>query len=158
MRSRIIIFIISILVTSCISVEICDDDNNSYLVAKFMTLIDEVPADSTVSSMSLYGIREGRPDSLLYNNQPNINTFEVPLDPHHDFTRFVVQVDTLTDTLELMHSQELYMISYDCGFGNLFTLDDNIGISSGLIKSAEIKDYKVDAETQEDDVHIWLFL
>jgi hypothetical protein len=50
------------------------------------------------------------------------------------------------------------MISYDCGFGNLFTLEDNPGISSGVIKSAEIKNEKVDAETKEDDVHIWLFL
>jgi len=157
MRSRVIIFIISILITSCISVEICDDDNNSTLVANFMTLIDEVPSDSTVASLSVYGIREGRPDSLLYN-QDATNTFEVPLDPHHNFTRFVVQVDTLADTLELMHTQELYMISYDCGFGNLFTLEDPIGISSGLIKSAEIKDNKVDAETKTDDVHIWLFL
>jgi hypothetical protein len=121
-----------------------------------MTMIDEVPADSTVASLSLYGIREGRPDSLLYNLEPT-NTFEAPLDPHHDFTRFALQINEQTDTLELMHTHDLYMISYDCGFGNLFTIE-NIGISSGLIKSAEIKDEKVDAETQEDDVHIWLFL
>jgi hypothetical protein len=157
MHSRILIFIISILITSCISVEICDDDNNSVMVAKFMTLKDELPADSTVASLSLYGIREGRPDSLLYNNQLATNIFEVPLDPHHDITRFVLQINEQTDTLELMHTQDLYMISYDCGFGNLFTIE-NIGISSGVIKSAEIKDEKVDAETEQDDVHIWLFL
>ncbi len=157
MHSRILLFILSILATSCISVEICDDDNNSVMVVKFMTMIDEVPADSTVASLSLYGIREGRPDSMLYNMEPT-NTFEVALDPHNDFTRFVLLINEQTDTLELMHTQELYMISYDCGFGNLFTLEDNIGISSGLIKSAEIKDETVDAETQEDDVHIWLFL
>jgi hypothetical protein len=158
MHSRILLFILSILATSCISVEICDDDNNSIMVAKFMTMKDELPADSTVASLSLYGIREGRPDSLLYNNQLATNIFEVPLDPHHDITRFVLQINEQTDTLELMHTKELYMISYDCGFGNLFTLDDNIGTSSGVIKSAEIKDEKVDAETEQDDVHIWLFL
>jgi len=157
MRSRILFVIISILVTGCISVEICDDDNNSVMVAKFMTMQDELPADSTVASLSVYGIREGRPDSLLYNNQPSVNAFELPLDPHHDYSRFVLQVDTLIDTLELMHTQELYLISYDCGFGNVFTLD-NIGFGNGLIKSAEIKDETVDALTEEDDVHIWLFL
>ena len=156
MHSRILIFIIFILITSCISVEICDDDDNSVMVAKFMTLKDELPADSTVASLSLYGIREGRPDSLLYNQDPT-NNFQVPLDLHHDFTRFVLQINEQTDTLELMHTQDLYMISYDCGFGNLFTIE-NIGTSSGVIKSAEIKDDKVDAETKEDDVHIWLFL
>ena len=158
MRSRILFVIISILVTGCISVEICDDDNNSVMVAKFMTMKDELPADSTVASLSVYGIREGRPDSLLYNNQPSVNAFDLPLDPHHGYSRFVLQVDTLTDTLELIHTQEMYMISYDCGFGNVFTLDNNIGFSSGLIKSAEIIDETVDALTEEDDVHIWLFL
>lgn len=158
MRSRILFVIISILVTGCISVEICDDDNSSVMVAKFMTMKDELPADSTVASLSLYGIREGRPDSLLYNNQLSVNAFELPLDPHHDYSRFVLQVDTLTDTLELIHTQELYLISYDCGFGNVFTLDNNIGYRSGLIKSAEIIDETVDALTEEDDVHIWLFL
>jgi len=156
MRSLILFVIISILVTGCISVEICDDDNNSVMVANFMTMKDEVPSDSTVASLSLYGIREGKPDSLLYNQEAAFS-FEVPLDPHHDYSRFVLQVDTLTDTLELIHTQELYLISYDCGFGNVFTLD-SIGYSSGLIKSAEIKDEKVDALTEEDDVHIWLFL
>jgi hypothetical protein len=157
MHSRILFVIISILVTGCISVEICDDDNNSVMVAKFMTMKDDLPADSTVASLSLYGIREGRPDSLLYNNQPSVNAFEVPLDPHHDFSRFALEVDGQTDTLELMHTQELYLISYDCGFGNVFSLE-NFAISSGLIKSAEIKDEIVDAETEVDDVHIWLFL
>jgi hypothetical protein len=156
MHSRILVFIISILITSCISVEICDDDNNSVMVAQFMTMIDEVPADSTVASLTLYGIREGRPDSLLYNMEPT-NAFEAALDPHHDFTRFVLQINEQTDTLELMHTKELYMISYDCGFGNLFTIE-NPEISSGVIKSAEIQNEKVDAETKEDDVHIWLFL
>ena len=156
MRSRILFVIISILVTGCISVEICDDDNNSVMVAKFMTMKDELPADTTVASLSLYGIREGRPDSLLYNQQ-STNAFEVPLDPHHDFTRFVLQLGEQTDTLELNHHQELYMISYDCGFGNMFTLE-SIAYRSGMIKNAEIKDEIVDAETEEDDVHIWLFL
>lgn len=157
MRSRILFVIISILVTGCISVEICDDDNNSVMVAKFMTMKEDLPADSTVASLSLYGIREGRPDSLLYNNQPSINAFEVPLDPQHDFTRFVLQLGEQTDTLELNHHQELYMISYDCGFGNLFTLE-TVGYRTGMIKSAEIIDEIVDAETEVDDVHIWLFL
>ena len=156
MRSRILFVIISILVTGCISVEICDDDNNSVMVAKFMTMKEDLPADSTVASLSLYGIREGRPDSLLYNQQ-SANTFDVPLDPHHDFTRFVLQLGEQTDTLELTHTQELYLISYDCGFGNLFTLE-TVGFKSGMIKSAEIKDEMVDAITEEDDVHIWLFL
>jgi len=154
MNSRILLFILFILATSCISVEICDDEYESVMVAKFMTLKDGTPADSTVSSLSLYGIREGQSDTLLYTAT---NVFEVPLDPHHDFTHFVLLLDEQSDTLELNHHQEIYMISYDCGFGNLFTIE-SIAYHSGMIKSHEIKNDLVDAKTEEDDVHIWLFL
>ena len=155
--ARILFFILFLLGASCTSVEICDDDYNSYLVARFMALKDGEPADSTVSSLSLYGIREGKPDSLLYNQTPNILEFEVPLDPHHNFSRFVLQLGDPSDTLVINHHQEIYMISYDCGFGNAFLLE-SLDYSSGMIKDAEIKNTLVDAKTEEDDLHIWLYL
>ena len=154
MKSRILLFFLFILATSCISVEICDDEYESVMVAKFMTMKDGTPADSTVSSLSLFGIREGQSDTLLYTAT---NVFEAPLDPNHDFTHFVLLLDGQSDTLELNHHQEIYMVSYDCGFGNLFTLD-SIAYHSGMIKSHEIKNELVDAQTEADDVHIWLFL
>jgi len=154
MKSRILLFFLFILATSCISVEICDDEYESVMVAKFMTMKDGTPADSTVSSLSLFGIREGQSDTLLYTAT---NVFEAPLDPNHDFTHFVLLLDGQSDTLELNHHQEIYMVSYDCGFGNLFTLD-SIAYHSGMIKSHEIKNELVDAQTEADDVHILLFL
>lgn len=156
MKSRILLFIISILISSCITVEICDDSSESELVARFKTMKEGVASDSTVPDLTLYGVREGLADSLLYNAL-STSGFVVPLNPHHDFSRFILQIGDQTDTLVLHHHHEIYMISYTCGFGNLFTID-NIEPSSGMIKSDTIIEEMVDAEYEEDEEHIWLYL
>ena len=156
MKSRILFFIVSILMTSCITVEICDESYESELVARFKTIKEGVTSDSTVTALTLYGVREGLSDSLLYKAQ-SVSGFMVPLDPHHDFSRFILQIGEQTDTLLLYHHNEMYMISYTCGFGNLFTLDD-IGPSTGMIKSDTIINDMVDAEYEVDEEHIWLYL
>jgi len=156
MKSRILILIISVLVSSCISVEICDDDSDSLLVTKFKTLKDEIPSDSVVSALTLYGIREGKPDSLLYNLF-STSRFEVPLNPHQEFSRYVLQIGDQIDTLTLFHHQEIYMISYTCGFGTLFTLT-SVENSNAMIKSYTIENDMVDAANEEDEEHIWLYL
>ena len=156
MKYRILLFIVLFQAASCVTVEVCDDSNDSELVAKFKTRHEGVAADSTVASLSLYGIREGKSDSLLYNAQPS-SGFEVPLDPHYDFSLFVLQINEQTDTLTVYHHHESYMISYTCGFGNLFTLD-NIGLGNGIIKSDTILNDMIDAENENDEEHIWLYL
>ncbi len=156
MKYRILLFILFFLAAACVSVEVCDESNDSELVAKFKTLHDGVAADSTVASLTLYGIREGMSDSLLYNAIAS-SGFEVPLDPHYDFSRFVLQINEQTDTLTFYHKHESYMISYTCGFGDLFTLE-NIGLGSGIIKSDTILNDMIDVENEENEEHIWLYL
>jgi hypothetical protein len=157
MKSRILLFIIFILATGCISVEVCDENYDSELVARFKTRHEGVPADTTVSALTLYGIREGLSDSLLYDSI-SASGFVVALDPHHDFFRFVLQINGQADTLVISYDQEIYMISYTCGFANLFTIDDNIELSSGVIKSDTILNEMIDAEYEENEEHIWLYL
>ena len=82
----------------------------------------------------------------------------VPLDPRFDFSSFVLQINDQTDTLVISYGHEIYMISYSCGFANLFTLEDNIDSSSGVIKSDTILNEMIDAEYENNEVHIWLFL
>ena len=156
MRFRILLFILIILASGCASVEVCDEDYDSELIARFKTRHEGVPADTTVSSLTLYGIREGLSDSLLYDSISTAD-FIVPLDPQQDVSRFVVQLDTLSDTLVVYHERQFYMISYGCGFGTLFTLND-IGTSSGMIKMDSIINDMVDAEYETDEVHLWLYL
>lgn len=156
MRSRILFFIISIIAASCVTVEVCDDDSDSRLVTKFMTMKDENPADSAVTDLSIYGIREGKSDSLI-STSASTSSFEVPLNPHQDFSSYLLQIGDQFDTLVVTHHQEIYMISYTCGFGNLFTLE-NVENSNGMIKSYTIVEDMVDAANEEDEEHIWLYL
>ena len=157
MKSRILLFIIFYLATGCTTVEVCDENNDSELVARFKTRHEGAPADTTVSALTLYGIREGLSDSLLYDSI-SISGFVVPLDPHHDFSRFVLQINGQADTLVISYDQEVYMISYTCGFANLFTINGNIELSSGVIKSDTILNDMIDAEYEENEEHIWLYL
>ena len=81
----------------------------------------------------------------------------VPLDPHHDYSRFVLQIDTLMDTLTVYHEHEVYMISYTCGFASLFTLDQ-LELAGSVIQNDTIINEMVDAEYEDNEIHIWLYL
>ena len=155
MKYRILIFILFILAASCVTVEVCDESYNSDLIAQFKTLQDGEAVDSTVTALTIFGIKDGENDTL-YNALPS-SGFVVPLDPHHDFSSFVMQVDTLSDTLIIYYDHESYMISYTCGFGNLFTLS-RIEPGGDIIKGDTILNEMIDAEYEEDEIHIWLYL
>jgi hypothetical protein len=156
MKFRILFLSIAILAAGCVSVEVCDEEYVSELAARFKTEKDGELADTTVNALTLYGIREGLSDSLLYDSL-STSGFLVPLDPHHDVSRFVLQIDSLRDTLSIYYEHEVYMISYTCGFGSLFTLDP-LEYKTGLIKKDTILNEMVDAEYEDNEVHIWLYL
>ena len=157
MLYRILLFILIMLASGCASVEVCDEDYDSELIARFKTRHEGVPADTTISLFSLYGMREGLSDSLLYDSIP-ASGFVVPLDPHNDFSSFVLQINEQTDTLVISYERETYLINYTCGFANLFTIEDNIQSSSGLFISDSILNEMIDAEYENNEVHIWLYL
>jgi hypothetical protein len=147
---------IPILMPSCIKVEICDANSDSELVARFKTRHEGVPTDTVVSSFSLYGVREGLADSLIYDSIAT-SKLVVPLNPHQDFSRFILQNGEQSDTLVVNHNREIYLISYTCGFATLFTIE-NIEYSGEMIKSDTLIKEMVDAENEANEEHIWLFL
>ncbi len=114
-----------LLITSCITQEVCDDDNQSYMVVRFKVQVDEDVMDTTMTGLSIYGIREGKVDSLIYNAQ-SANKLTLPLDPNNELSRFVFSNELEQDTLTLMHSSEVYLINYTCGFGSRFNLDETL--------------------------------
>jgi hypothetical protein len=155
-RIRILILTIIILTAACVSVEVCEEEYASEMVASFKTMDGGTAADTTVNSLSLYGIREGRNDSLLYHDV-STSGFVIPLDPEQDFSSFVLQIDTLTDTLKVYYEHEIYMISYTCGFASLFTLDQ-LETRTGVIQNDTIINAMIDAEYEANEEHIWLYL
>ena len=156
MKFRILLLVLTLIATSCIDVEVCDESYESELVVTFKSLKNGVAEDSTLAAFTLYGIREGKTDSLLYDADA-LAGFVVPLDPNKEFSSYVMLINEQTDTLVVSYDHESYMISYSCGFANIFTLKD-VETVSGIITGDSILNVMVDAEYEEDEEHIWLYL
>jgi len=156
MKAPLLLLVLSLLTFSCAPEEVCEEDSVSELVASFKTVSEGLNTDTTISELSIYGIREGQPIWLLYDSL-SLSEILLPLDPHHDFSRFVFQEGGQTDTLTLTHSSEVYLISYSCGFGNQFTLDPDIQYGEGMFVKDTIINPLVNTSLEEVDTHIWLF-
>ena len=165
MKSRLLLFSVLITMVSCFTQEVCDDNSQSELVARFKTVVFETileveiesTIDTIISGVSIYGIREGKPDSLLYNLSET-SRIVLPLDPHHTYSSFVMKIDESSDTLTLVHSTGFYLVTYDCGYGAIHTLDaDSIDYGGTLFYDITIKDAVIDAATDNDEEHLWLY-
>ena len=155
MKYVVLLLTLLLLLTSCATEAICDDDNQSYMVARFKTLEDGLVSDSIVSGMTIYGIREGKADSLLYDSI-SMSRAELPLDPNNDISRFVLSNGISRDTVFLSHSSEVYLINYTCGFASRFTLEEYTS-ARDWIKDVELRDGKIDAELETDEEHLWIY-
>ena len=145
-----------LLACSCTTQELCEEDSISELVASFKTETAGIVSDTTISALTVYGIREGQPIWLLYDSV-SYSEILLPLDPHHAYSRFVFQTGEQTDTLTLNHNSEIYLISYSCGFGNQFTLDPDIQYGEGMFVKDTIINPIVNTILEEADTHIWLY-
>lgn len=156
MRIRLLPVCFLLLVFSCTTQEVCDDSGQSELVARFKTLEEDVISDTIISGVTMYGIREGKPDSLLYDSI-TVSKISLPLDSHHDFSRFILKINEQTDTLGIIHTSEFYMISYTCGFATLFFVHEVSYDSNLMIKDHLITNSAVDAESELDEEHLWIY-
>lgn len=155
MKHVVLLLTLLLLLTSCATQEVCDDDDQSYMVARFKTLEDGSVRDTIMSGMSIYGIREGNADSLLYDSI-SMSKAELPLDPNNDITRFVLSNGISKDTVFLSHSSEVYLINYTCGFASRFTLEQYTS-TRDWIKDLELRDGKIDAKLETDEEHLWIY-
>jgi len=144
-----------VLFFSCTPQDTCDEDTQSVLVARFVTGEAGSPADTIVGGVTVYGIREGKSDSLLVDSA-SVARLLLPLDPGHGESRFVVRTGQQADTLVIWHENTAYLISYACGFGMLFTLRE-IGHTMHLIRGVDVINEQVDAELLKDEAHIRIF-
>ncbi|MEN8156856.1 MAG: DUF6452 family protein [Bacteroidota bacterium] len=155
MKTILIPVIMILLITSCGTQDICDDDSQSILVARLMTMQQGEKSDTTLQGFSVYGIREGSVDSLLYDSM-NVSRIELPLDPSAGQSKFVMFTADKRDTLTLLHTSEAYLISYNCGFAARFTLEEPYSTRE-MITEIELVEALVDAELEIDETHLQIF-
>jgi hypothetical protein len=155
MKAALSFLILALLAFSCTTQEVCEEDSVSEVVISCKTESEAGLSDTIVPGLRIYGIREGQSIWFLWDTV-NQSTILLPLDPHHAFSRFVFETDEKTDTLTLNHSSQDYMISYLCGFGNLFTLEEIQYVGTMFMKDTIINP-KVNASLEEVDTNIWLY-
>jgi hypothetical protein len=154
--NRILIPIWFVLVlASCGTQDVCDQESQSILVARFRTLEDGQISDTILQGISVFGIRSGESMGLLYDSV-NAGKIGLPLDPAGDFSRFVLFSGEHRDTLVLSHSSEAYLISYNCGFAARFKLE-GFSHSGDMIVDMELISASVDAELENDEEHLWIY-
>jgi hypothetical protein len=140
---------------SCVTREICDEDNQSELVARFKLETDGVYTDTIFNNVSVYGTRSDQEFSLLYDTVTT-SRIELPLDPNGTSSTFVIDFNGVQDTLTIHHDTEYYLISYTCGFAALFTLE-NATYTGSVIRDYEIINAVIDAALELNEEHLWLY-
>ena len=145
-----------LLACSCAPEEPCEEDSISELVISFKTETNGLLSDTAITGLTIYGIREGQPTWLLYDSVTFAEIL-LPLDPHRDESHFVFQANGKADTLGLMHTSEIYMISYACGFGHRFTLDPDMQYGEGMILKDSLINPIVNTSLEDIEAHIWLY-
>ncbi|RPI41265.1 MAG: hypothetical protein EHM46_06655 [Bacteroidetes bacterium] len=150
---RVVPFILPVLVLiSCTPADTCDEPTESLLVVRFKTSGPPV-ADTIIQDLTIFGIDESGSRGLVPVNFPGTR---LPLDPQHSFTRFVMNSDGISDTIELLHTVESYLVSYGCGFALRYrvTGKSHKGL---LIDSLEITGPVVDADILTDEENIRIY-
>ena len=155
MKIRLIPLFFLLLLDSCTTLDICDDYSQSELVARFKTIEEGVVNDTIISGVTMFGIRDGRPDSLIYDSV-SLSRIVVPLDSHNDYSRFILDINEQTDTLRINHTTEFYMISYTCGFAAMFTIE-SFQYSKTMIDTIEPINSVIDAELEQNEEHLWIY-
>ena len=155
MNIRLLPLLLLFLILSCSSREVCTDEDQSAMVARFKTVESESIKDTILEGVTIWGIREGVPGNLLYDSS-TLSRIVLPLDPNNNNTTFLVKINDQTDTIRVNHIIEFYMKSYACGFASLFKLE-NTEVSGDMIFNTEITKSQVDAELEQNEEHLWIY-
>ena len=105
---------------------------------------------STISGLEIHGL--GR-DSILYTEDQTISLAKLPLRPDSLHSDFVLSFNGHTDTLTILHQNDLQFISLACGCMVFHTIDDVTGYRA-FIDSVDILNTQVGTS---NDQHLRIF-
>ncbi len=155
MNIRIALGMLIPLTVACTTLDICGDTGQSELVARFKNGGVATAPDTVLTGLTLFGLRGQMPDSLLYDSV-SASRVVLPLNPEREFSSFVIRTGTGSDTLTIPHTNQYYLISYNCGFATLFTIGQ-VRFAGTLIDRVEVVKAEVDAEMEQNEEHIWIY-
>lgn len=111
--------IVLFLTAACSSESSCEQNTESMLQVDMY----DYESGETIQAdgFTLYGA--GRSDSLLYEQENNLGTFYLPLDPARNKVQFFLNISEQWDTLTVQYRPELYFISKACGYTYTYKMD-----------------------------------
>lgn len=102
---------------------------------------------------SLYGM--GREDSMLYNQNVQIEVFVLPLSPEFDERSFVMSNDTIADTITFTYTSKLNLVNTVCGFVPNYTIR-KVETTHNFIESIRIENDDVNSD-EKNNLKIYIF-
>ena len=130
----------------------CTQNLNNPAGIGFYTHVNSSETDTVLSLLSVYG--ESKRDSFLYDSVANVSSLTVPLDPGKDFSRFIFEYDSISDTLQINYKRELTFISHACGFTTDYTVE-GINSSNNRLDSVIVTNQIITRNQNEEHVKIY---
>ena len=106
------------LLFSCEDPE-CDQSLRNNANFTFLTIQDTIETDTVIDTLTVYGLAK---DSLLYDSSANRSGVSLPLDPSSDQVRFIFQIGSHPDTIQISYIRDERFISHACGFVTQFQI------------------------------------
>ncbi len=129
----LILTLITNVLSSCDSSEICRENTETPLRIGFYNK-DDFSATAVVDSITVYGL--GREDSIIYDNAKNVTRVELPLSNSKDTTSFVLVFPQNQDTITIIYSRKITLLSVGCGFTTFYTLSETQSTENEIFNSA----------------------
>jgi len=157
-----IVFIFSIfLIISCAGDETCTQTKYVKLTVNFYhpnpldSILSNRIVASIIDSLTVQGLRKDTlgkyttVDSILYNNQKNVSTINLPLNNFSTSSIFKIKFNTITDTMTITHSNLNDYLSLECGCIITHSID-TVVMTHHYIDSVRIKIHDVNTINAEN--------
>lgn len=141
----------SLILLSCNPEPICLSNQNAVQTG-FYSAYSKINKDTVLNNTSVIG--KGAIDSVY--NKELVQKMFLPLSFVSDTTAFIIENNTLKDTIWFKHNKELFFVSRNCGFSFNFVVD-TVWFTQTFIDSVAL-DYKpINYNENIENVKIYIY-
>ena len=142
---------LAFLLSSCNPDSVCLSNQNAVQTG-FYSAYSTLPKDTILTNVSAFGL--GINDSIYAKE--GIRKMFLPLSFSHDTTAFVIENNTLRDTIWFAHTKDLFFISRKCGFSFNFQID-TVWSTHTFIDSVALDLNSVNYNENIENVKIYIY-
>jgi hypothetical protein len=107
------------LIISC-APEACFEETNSYLKASLYS--DSTKGLLAPDSLTLFGLDQA---IKIYDKAKSVQPALLPLNASAGSCTFIIRINGINDTIQFLYSSYPYLISKECGYTFMHTLDSH---------------------------------